>query len=406
MAFHILVNSMFGGGAEIQAALLAGVLKPQSFLLLEYGTLPARSGDQPYSALSGKSPLPGGAKTLLLPSYANRLAARVTRGDTVLSFMQRSNFVNVMAARKTGHRAVICEVTQPSREYSGARGLLMKPLIRKLYPQAALVISNSKGNALDLEENFGLAQGKVKVIYNSCDTRSARDLAAKPLAAPYEAVFKRPVIITSGRLNAAKGHWHLLKSFAGVKAAVPGAALVLLGEGELQETLLGICAALGLKVYCAGRSPAPAGDEDVFFPGFVDNPYNFLARAKLFAFPSLWEGLPNAVLEALACGLPVVAADCRSGPRELLAPGTDFRGQAAAPEKTDPGFLMPPFKVLPPGLGAGQEEIERLWTEKLAALLRDADGLKTMGAAARKRAEDFAPAVLAAQWREALDLTS
>lgn len=406
MAFHILVNSLFGGGAELQAALLARVLKPASFLILEEEPSPALPDTPRHSALAERCPVfPGAAKTLLLPFYAKRLAARVNPGDTVLSFMERSNFVNVLAARKSGHRAVICEVTQPSREFSGARGFFMKPLIQKLYPEAGLVISNSKGNARDLEGNFGFAPGKIKVIYNSCDTGTARRKAAEPLESFYEPVFRRPVIITSGRLTAAKGQWHLLKSFAGVKREVPGAALVLLGDGELHETLVGICAALGLKTFDAGRSAAPAGDEDVFFAGFVANPYKYLARAKVFAFPSLWEGLPNAVLEALACGLPVVASDCLSGPRELLAPATEFSKEAAAPEAADCGYLMPPFEVLPPGFSDKTEAAGRMWTAKLAELLRDEAGLKVFGEAARKRAEEFSPAVKAAEWLGTLGLT-
>ncbi|HBA59675.1 MAG TPA: hypothetical protein DCZ92_02400 [Elusimicrobia bacterium] len=405
MCLKILVNSAGGGGAELQAALLAGVLQAD-FILLEDDGSPARAGTPAYTALAKKCPvLPGAAKTALLSFYAGRLAAAVKPGDTVLSFMQRSNFVNVLAARKSGHRAVICEVTQPSREYSGARGLLMKPLIRRLYPRAALVISNSKGNALDLEENFGFAPGKVQVIYNSCDTEAVRRLAAEPLEAGLAPVFKRPVIITSGRFTAAKGQWHLPGILAGVKTAVPDAALVLLGDGELREALLGSCAALGLKTWRAGRG-APTGREDVFFPGFVPNPYKYLARARVFAFPSLWEGLPNAVIEALACGLPVIASDCRSGPRELLAPATDFRGEAAAPEATGCGWLLPPFPVLPPGAPVETTAVQRMWTEKLAALLRSEADQKLFGNAARKRAEDFAPAVKAAEWRRTLGLTS
>ncbi len=149
MAFKILVNSRFGGGAELQAELLARALKPDAFLVLD-----GPRGVFPESLSQGFARLPGALKTLLLKYYASRLAAQCGPGDTVLSFMQRSNFVNVLAARKSGHRAVICEVTQPSREFTGLRGRLMKPLIKELYPEAPLVLANSKGNARDLEENF------------------------------------------------------------------------------------------------------------------------------------------------------------------------------------------------------------------------------------------------------------
>ncbi|HAH31418.1 MAG TPA: hypothetical protein DCL44_03785 [Elusimicrobia bacterium] len=403
MSLKILVNSLFNGGAEIQAALLVKALKPEAFLLLDHEYSP-RPDAPPFSSLfrHGAS-LPGSIKTLLSPLYASRLAALTTPGDTVLSFMQRSNFVNILAARKSGHRAVICEVTQPSREFTGLRGTLMKPLIKKLYPLADSVISNSKGNARDLTDNFGFSAERIKVIYNSCDTQAVAAQAAEPLDSLYAAIFKRPVIITSGRLTAAKGHWHLLRIFAELIKSNPGCALVFLGEGELKERLIELCAALGLKAYFSGSGLNPDAC-NVFFLGFQKNPHKFISKARLFAFPSLWEGLPNAMLEALACGLPVIASDCRSGPREILAPGTDFRTEAKAPEETACGFLMPPFTVDAPDCTPAISGLEKLWANTITGLLNNTGRLDTCGASSRKRAEEFSVKAKIVEWREALGI--
>ena len=159
MSLKILVNSMFRGWAEMQAAQLAAALKPDGFFLLDPDGSGQSDGTQATVSLSpfGFSlPANGALKTLLSPRYSARLAALAAPGQTVLSLMERSNFVNILAARKAGHRAVICERTQPSREFSGLRGALMKPLIRLLYPRAGLIIANSKGVALDLARNFGV----------------------------------------------------------------------------------------------------------------------------------------------------------------------------------------------------------------------------------------------------------
>ncbi|HNW44792.1 MAG TPA: glycosyltransferase [Elusimicrobiales bacterium] len=397
MGFKILVNSTFGGGAEIQAALLARALKPDAFLVLDG---PPGGVAQPLAQWC--SGLPGALKTLLLRHYARRLAAQTGPGDTVLSFMQRSNFVNVLAARSNGHRAVICEVTQPSREFTGLRGKIIKPLISRLYPEAALTLANSKGNARDLEENFGFAPGKIKVIYNACDIAGVRAQAALFPDGTYGEIFKRPVIITSGRLTAAKAHWRLLRIFAEVKKGKPDAALVLLGEGELRQQLLGLCAALGLKAYDAKGAAPMTGKEDVFFAGFQEHPYKFFSRAKVFAFTSLWEGLPNAVIEALACGLPVISSDCRSGPRELLAPGTDFAAAAVMPEETATGLLMPPFKVTPPEFDTETDGREKLWAEKILELLADAPRLAKLRRACEDRAEAFSLPKKTAEWHSLL----
>ncbi len=404
MAFKILVNSLFGGGAEIQAALLARALKPETFFLLDAGVA-ARPGMPEFSSLSRRgSSLPGTIKTLLTPLYANRLAALTGRGDTVLSLMERSNFVNILAARRSGHRAVICERTQPSVDFSGIRGFLMKPIIRKLYPEAAMIISNSRGNALDLAANFGVPREKIRVVTNACDTEAVRAAAAEPLESRHEAVFSRPVIITSGRLRTQKGHWHLLRIFAELKKNGTDAALVILGEGELHKELLGLCAKLGLETYSSGGAFPPQGKGDVFFLGFQKNPYKFFARARLFALTSLWEGLPNVVIEALACGLPVISSDCRSGPREILAPETDFMTEAAAPEETTAGLLMPQFQVAAPDLTPVISGLEQIWAKNISCLLADKARLETLGAAGRRRADDFSIKTKIEEWQIVLGL--
>jgi glycosyltransferase involved in cell wall biosynthesis len=402
MSLKILVNSQFGGGAEIQAALLAKALKPEAFLLLDEEHS-SRSDSPPFSSLLRHvASLPGAIKTILSPLYASRLAALTRRGDTVLSLMERSNFVNILAARKSGHRAVICERTHPSIDFSGIRGALMKPIIKKLYPAADLVISNSKGNAHDLAVNFGVPTQKIKVITNACDTEAIRAAAAEPLESRYEAVFKRPVIITSGRLRTQKGHWHLLRIFAELKKTNPDAALVFLGEGELKEKLIGLCAEMGLKAYSAGGDLPPHSEGDVFFMGFQKNPYKFFSKAVLFAFTSLWEGFPNSLLEALACGLPVISSDCRSGPREIMAPETDFKTEAATPEETAFGLLMPQFQVTSPDFTPIISGLEQLWAAHIASLLADSARHEKYSAACRKRAEDFSLKTKIAEWKTVL----
>ncbi len=402
MALKILVNSLFGGGAEIQAALLVKALKPEAFLLLDTEGAP-RPGIPDFSSLSKRgSSLPGAIKTLLAPLYARRLAALTGPGDTVLSLMERSNFVNIMAARSSGHRAVICERTYPSIDFSGVRGMLMKPIIRKLYPEADLIISNSKGNARDLVENFGVTAEKIRVITNPCDTEAVKKAAAEPLESGHEAIFRRPVIITSGRLRPQKGHWHLLRIFAEFKKTRPEAALVFLGEGELQVKLLSLCAAMGLKACAPGRTSPALGTEDVFFLGFQKNPYKFFSKAGLFVFTPLWEGLPNSIIEALTCGLPVISSDCRSGPREILAPETDFKIETATPEETAFGLLMPQFQITGPDFTTEVSDLERLWAKQISALMYDKARLERCGAAGRRRAEAFSLKTKILEWQEVL----
>ncbi len=392
MALKLLINSLFRGGAEKQLAALAGSLPHDGLLLLE---------DEVDLPVPGPAPVPlsgHGAstssllKTACIPLYARRLAALTGPGDTVLSFMERANIVNVAAAAISGHRAVICERTRPSGEFSGLRGALMRPLIRRYYPRAALVVANSEGVRADLEKNFGVPPGGIKVIYNGYDLAGIRAAAARPLPQGWDAVLARPTVVTSGRLTAAKGHWHLLKIFSLVKKQVPGAALVLLGDGELAGRLSALAAGLGLRV-CFG---APAPDADVYFAGYVGNPYAFLARARLFAFTSLWEGFPNALAEALICGTPVFSSDCSSGPREILAPGSQA-GEAGAY-----GVLLPVLSGAWRPAGAPPEPAELAWAAELSAALGDQAALRGYAASGLVRAADFGMDKSLASWTEAL----
>ncbi|MBI5745341.1 MAG: glycosyltransferase [Elusimicrobia bacterium] len=398
MALKLLINSFFRGGAEKQFAALAGLLPTEAVFLLEDETAGAPPS-VPVKALSRHtsrtSPL---LKTAAIPLYASRLAAAAGRGDTVLSFMERSNIVNVIAGRAGGHRSVICERTRPSGEFSGLRGALMRPLIRRYYPLADIVVANSAGVKKDLTDNFGVPADKIRVIHNGCDAAGIAALAAKPLPEGWDTVYARPVLATSGRLTAAKGQWHLLRIFKALKQEVPAAALVLVGDGELRGMLTRLAVRLGLKVSASGD---PDPQADVYFAGFRENPYPFLAKARLFVFTSLWEGFPNALVEAMACGVPVVAADCAAGPREILDPLSVPGGGTAIPETAPYGTLMPVLSGFRLGTDPLEPE-ETAWAETLSKLISDVPALERFSAAGLKRAADFGLARAAARWRELL----
>lgn len=400
MGLKLLINSLFRGGAEKQFAALAPLLPHDSLILLE--KVIAQPADlSKVKFLSGRGPSSGSLlKTASIPLYARRLAALTGPGDTVLSFMERANIVNVLAAKRSGHRAVICERTSPSGEFSGLRGALMRPLIRRHYPSAALVVANSAGVKKDLAENFGVPAEKIRVLHNGCDVPGIAALADAPLPPGWARVFERPVIAAGGRLTAAKGHWHLLRIFKELKKTAPGAALVLLGEGELRPYLLKLSAGLGLKTFSGPGVPPP--DADVYFAGFRENPYPFISKAGLFAFTSLWEGFPNALLEAMACGTPVASSDCASGPREILSPSTAASDRALAPEHAQYGLLMPVLSGTRLPAAAPLEPAELAWAAKIHEMLQAPAALRSYSAAGLKRAADFDLKKTAALWLELL----
>lgn len=184
---------------------------------------------------------------------------------------------------------------------------LLRLMVRRYYPQAKAVIAISEGVAASVIAVAGVTPERVVTIPNPVDTAAIRQQAALPLAHPWLAPGAPPLILAVGKLKPQKDFETLLRAFAKLRAARP-ANLVILGEGEWRARLTALAFDLGL-----GAS--------IELPGFVGNPYAWMARAALFVLSSRWEGFSNVLAEALAVGCPVVSTDCPSGPAELLEDG-------------------------------------------------------------------------------------
>jgi glycosyltransferase involved in cell wall biosynthesis len=330
--------------------------------------------------------------------------------DFVVSLLEPANLFNVLT--KTSSQKTILSfrsnyTTSLQENPSFGRGITRSILktfytlaFKTIYNRADLLVAISKGVAEDLIKNYGINSNKIKVIYNPYPIDQIRESAKEPLGS-YEEIFKHPVLITAGRLTKPKGQWYLLRVFKALKEKHKDLKLVILGEGELKEYLVKLSEGLGLKTYVWDRDKL-SESFDVYFLGFQKNPFKFIARSKLFVFPSLWEGFPNALVEAMACEVPVVSSDCRSGPREILAPNTDFSYQTQKPEFAEYGVLMPVFEVKYKSAEEPLEEKEIMWVETIDKLLEDENLRKSYSGKAKQRAEDFSIEKIVEEWKEVL----
>ncbi len=180
-----------------------------------------------------------------------------------------------------------------------------KALMKSFYPSADVVIALTEDMKLELRKI--LPSVKINVIPNPVVNENIYSLSREPLTHPWFSPKKYPVVLAVGRLTSAKGFDVLLKAFSIVLKGLK-ARLFILGEGPLRGELETLARQLEIEDW-------------VEMPGFVHNPYKFMARSDLFVLSSRWEGLPTVLIEALSLNLPVVSTDCVSGPREILKNG-------------------------------------------------------------------------------------
>ena len=293
----LYINTINGGGAERVMVNLARALVEAG---VDTTMVTSFRGDREY-------PLDPRVHRLLLeeePLHQSRLQRNVGRiaklrricrrekPDLVLAFMAEPNFRAVMATRGLPVKTVVSVRNDPAREYAGKVGRLVG---QYLLPLADGCVFQTRDARAWFPEKL---QKKSAIIYN----------AVKP---EFYEVQRFPVpgeIVTCGRLEEQKNHALLIEAFARLQAQRPDAVLKIYGEGSLRPVLERQIAALGLqgKVHLMGATKDVAAA---------------LRTASLFVLSSDYEGMPNALMEAMAAGVPCVSTDCPcGGPRELFGP--------------------------------------------------------------------------------------
>lgn len=235
---------------------------------------------------------------------------RMYKPYALVSHLSHANVIAISAVKlaRTKTKLIVVE-HDPVLEAKSKllRSNFVPPLMRLLYPLADVVVAVSQGLANDLNKQFTLSKDKVKVIYNPVVDE---ELIQKAKISVEHTWFKKescPVFLAVGRLTLQKDFSTLIQAFSIIRK-YRQARLVILGEGEARAELELLAAKLGV-----------AGD--VSLPGFVQNPYAYMYNASAFVLSSRWEALPTVLIEAMACGCPVIATDCPFGPREILEGG-------------------------------------------------------------------------------------
>ena len=241
--------------------------------------------------------------------FTRYLAA--TKPDVVHAAMWPLTVCASVAHRMVGASALLTlsDHNTLSLQYKGWGGihrLMLRTSIRATYPWAAARVAVSSGVADDLSALSGINRDKFTVIHNPMSIPDTIEISLQAAEAAWDG-WNGPRIITAGQFKRQKNHQLLLVAFKRLLANLD-ARLMLLGTGELEDEVKGVARALGVS----GK---------VIFAGQVENPLAYYKTADMFVLSSDYEGFGNVIVEALACGTPVVSTDRRSGPADILERG-------------------------------------------------------------------------------------
>lgn len=227
-----------------------------------------------------------------------RAAIRRSQPDCVLSFMDQINVLTLMATEGLKIPVIVVEQSFPPAQHIGRA---WNQLRNWTYPRAFRVVGVTAR---------ALSHFSPRIQARSCVIHNPVLLPPAISEQPAQKLLDYPALLAVGRLDEPKGHDLLLRAFAQLIDRHANWSLTILGEGPLRHELETLCRTLGVT-------------ERVRLPGRVSNPEQFLRQASIFVMASRSEGFPMALGEAMACGLPVIATDCPSGPAEMIRDGVD-----------------------------------------------------------------------------------
>jgi glycosyltransferase involved in cell wall biosynthesis len=308
------IPSLAGGGAERVAVQVLNALDDErwdrSIFLFE------RSG--PYLAdLSPSIRIHDAAATSRLGRWrALRRFIRSERPHVIVAFLSYLSVLSAARAAAVGSRVVFAIGTPVTAfladkdyRWSGAFGRqLFSRAMRIGIAFADLIVATSRGVADDLIRTFGGTHRRVRIVHNPVDVSAVAIAAREPIDEGDAAQWQAPVVVAAGRLAEAKNYPLLIEAFAILRQRTP-ASLFILGQGDQEAAM---------RALIADRHLTGC----VHLCGFRRNPWSYMARADVFALTSRYEGFGNVLIEAMACGVPVVAT-ASPGTREIVTSGAD-----------------------------------------------------------------------------------
>lgn len=253
-----------------------------------------------------------------------KIAKKKLQLDICISFLRTPNFANVVTKTKK------CKSFISIRNYDFEHdNLFWKFLFKKTILKSDYIIPCSNRIKDDIIERFNIDDKKIKTLYNPYDYESIEKLSREPIDGSInKLISSKYVLVTTGRFMYQKALWHQIKSFALLKKKINDAVFLIVGNGPDEGKVKKLVSDLKLE-------------ESVVFLGYQQNPFKYERISNVYLLGSLFEGFPNSMVEAMACGCAVIATNCKSGPSEILVGTTKLSIQQ--PLETKYGYICPEF---------------------------------------------------------------
>lgn len=392
MKLMVILKNLTGGGAERVATNLATCLSEYKDVVLVVLNGEHNTYGSTVKTIDLKMPEDKGRTKVLWHYQVYKKIKKLKRELGIthsISFMAEPDLANVLSK---GKDKVIISVRNKRSASNPSKMHYYKN--KWVFSRADAFVALSQMVKVDLIEAFGVEGDKITAIYNPCYIDTISEKMVENVMSDEEKEFfeinRGRIVITAGRLESQKGQWHLIRAFKRVMDVLPDAKLVIIGQGSEQKYLQSLIRDMNLE-------------NAVSILGYKANPYPYMSKSDLFVFPSLFEGLGNILIECMACALPVVSADCQYGPREILAPNTDFAKTAECVSEEEYGILVPPMDGTKYSANDPLVKCEEDLATGIIEVLSNDEKKKQYQEKYRKHGEDFSPTAITKQWLKVVE---